>query len=89
VHDTAKAPTLTPGHPLFFKVYALHLQIVIHDQTVQLAEVRARLALAERQAMNQGLEVIERELRESLAPPDDHRFNWQTLAFEPPAPPVP
>ena len=86
MHDTARLPELSPAHPLFYKVYALHLQIVIHDQTVQLADARARLALAERQAMTPGLEVIERELRESLQPPDDATFNWQTLAFEPTPP---
>ena len=86
MHDTAKPQALTAAHPLFFKVYSLHLQIVIHDQTVQLADARARLALAERQAMTPGLDAVATELRESLQAPEDHTFNWQTLAFEPPRP---
>jgi hypothetical protein len=86
VHDTARLPALTPAHPLFYKALALHLQLALHDQTIQLADARARLALAERQAMNPGLEMVVGELRDSLQPPDDHPFNWQTLTFDPPAP---
>jgi len=85
VHDTAHHPQLTPAHPLFHKVLAVHLQTVVHEQQIQLADARGRLAAAERQLLQPGLEAIERELRESLQPPDDHAFNWQTLAFEPAA----
>jgi len=86
VHDTARPPTLTPGHPLYHKALAVRLQQVVHDQTIQLAEAQARLAMAERQAMGPGLAAIERELREALEPSEDATFNWQTLAFETPAP---
>jgi hypothetical protein len=83
VHDTARASTLTPAHPLYHKVLAVHLQIALHEQALQLADARGRLAMAERALLTPGLEAIERELRESLLPPEDHTFNWQTLAFEP------
>lgn len=89
MHDTAHPPTLTPAHPLFHKVLAIHLQLVVHDQAIQLADARGRLAAAERQLLQAGLEAVERDLRESLQPPEDHSFNWTTLAFQPPAPPAP
>ena len=89
MHDTAHHLELTPAHPLFHKVLAVHLQTVVHEQTIQLAQAQARLASAERQLLQPGVEAIERELRESLQPPEDYRFNWSTLAFEAPAPPAP
>jgi hypothetical protein len=87
VHDTARAPALTPTDPLYYKALAVRLQLVVYEQTIQLAEAQARLASAERQAMTAGLAAIERDARELVQPPEDHRFNWQTLAFEPPPDP--
>jgi len=89
VHDTARQPALTPTDPVYYKALAVRLQLVVYEQTIQLAEAQARLALAERQAMAAGQDAIEREARDLVQPPDEYRFNWQTLAFEPPAPPAP
>ena len=86
MHDTARPPTLTPGHPLYHKALAVRLQQIVHEQTIQLAEAQARLAMADRQAMAPGLAAIERELREALDPPEGATFNWQTLTFDAPAP---
>ena len=83
MHDTARPPGLTPTDPVYYKALAVRLQQIIHEQTIQLAEAQARLAALERQAMTPGLEAIEREAREIVQPPDGHRFNWQTLTFEP------
>lgn len=88
MHDTARPPALTPTDPVYYKALAVRLQLVVYEQTIQLAEAQARLAVAERTAMTTGLEAIEREARDLVQPPDAYRFNWQTLAFEPPPDPT-
>jgi hypothetical protein len=88
VHDTARPPALTPTDPIYYKALSVRLQLVVYEQTIQLAEAQAQLATAERRAMTPGLEAIEREARDLVQPPDEHRFNWTTLAFEPPPSPV-
>jgi len=89
VHDRARPVPLTEDSPLYFKALAVRLQHIVHDQAIQLAEAQARLAVADRAALEQGLPAVEGELRAALGVPDDYRFNWQTLAFEPPAVPAP
>jgi hypothetical protein len=80
----APGPARTLPEGLQTKAIAVRLQLEAFDRELLVAQLQARIAMLERQALTANLPALEQQCLEALGAPAGARFNWQTLSFDPP-----